>query len=90
VPLIDSCCGGVLDKADAEVEREIMRHQPLSNVVGYGAAPQYLKWRSQARLAVNFVVDCEEGAEYSRPEVDLLAEIILSDSASWSAASRRA
>ena len=63
MPLIDPCCGGVLDKADAEVERDIMRHQPLCNVVGYGAGTPHLKWRSQAYLAVNFVVDSEDGAQ---------------------------
>ena len=57
----------------------MMRYQPLRNVVGYGAALPNPKWPSRARLAINFVVNYEEGAEYSLPEGDSHAESILSD-----------
>ena len=33
--------------------------------VGYGETPPHPRWPGDARLALNFVINYEEGAEYS-------------------------
>jgi len=47
--------------------------------VGYGADPPDPKWPGGARLALNLVVNYEEGAEYGPLEGDGFAESILSE-----------
>ena len=47
--------------------------------VGYGADPPDPKWPGRARLALNLVVNYEEGAEYGPLEGDGFAESILSE-----------
>jgi len=53
-----------------EVERDL---------VGYGARPPHPRWPGNARLALNFVVNYEEGAEYSLLNGDDRPETILSE-----------
>lgn len=45
--------------------------------VGYGAAPPHPHWPSQARLALNFVINIEEGAERSILQGDNSSENYL-------------
>jgi hypothetical protein len=40
------------------------------DMVGYGARPPHPRWPNNARLAVNFVINYEEGSEYSFPDGD--------------------
>lgn len=47
--------------------------------VGYGPRPPDPEWPNGAKLALNFVVNYEEGAEYSIPEGDGRSETILSE-----------
>lgn len=35
------------------------------DLIGYGATPPHPRWPGEARIAVNFVVNYEEGSEYS-------------------------
>jgi len=37
--------------------------------VGYGAEPPHPRWPGEARVAVNFVINFEEGSELSYPAV---------------------
>ena len=56
------------------------------DMVGYGGEPPDPKWPGGARLAVNFVLNYEEGSEYSIPDGDGASETILSESslgAAW-------
>ncbi len=41
-----------------------MHEYPDRDLIGYGASPPNLEWPPDARLAVNFVLDYEEGAEH--------------------------
>ncbi len=47
--------------------------------VGYGANPPDPRWPNDARIAVNFVVNYEEGSEYSVPDGDGRSEATLTD-----------
>ena len=40
------------------------------DMIGYGGKPPHPKWPNDARLAVNFVINYEEGSEYSFPDGD--------------------
>ena len=42
--------------------------------VGYGAAPPHAGWPGDARIAVNFVINFEEGSELSYPAGDGVSE----------------
>ena len=42
--------------------------------VGYGAAPPHAGWPGEARIAVNFVINFEEGSELSYPAGDGVSE----------------
>jgi len=57
--------------------------------VGYGAAPPNPHWPGEARVAVNFVINFEEGSELSHPAGDGVSETGLIESASTDAANRR-
>ena len=48
-------------------------------MVGYGGETPDPKWPGGARLAVNFVLNYEEGSEYSVPDGDGASESILSE-----------
>ncbi|MEE1554692.1 MAG: chitin deacetylase, partial [Alphaproteobacteria bacterium] len=49
------------------------------DLVGYGAAPPDPQWPKAARLAVNFVINYEEGSEYSVPDGDGFSEASLTE-----------
>src|SRR5262245_54399914 len=50
------------------------------DMVGYGGSPPDPKWPEQARLALNFVMNYEEGSEYSIPDGDGFSEGGLTES----------
>ncbi len=41
---------------------------PVRDFVGYGPLPPVIHWRNGSLLAVNLVINYEEGAEYSVPD----------------------
>jgi allantoinase len=47
--------------------------------IGYGAAPPHPKWPGDARIAVNLVMNYEEGAELSIPDGDVCSESGLTE-----------
>jgi peptidoglycan/xylan/chitin deacetylase (PgdA/CDA1 family) len=49
------------------------------DLVGYGAAPPDMTWPGGARLAVNFVLNYEEGSEYSIPDGDGRSDATLTE-----------
>jgi len=49
------------------------------DLTGYGAEPPHPRWPGNARVALNFVVNYEEGAEYSLLNGDDRPETILSE-----------
>jgi putative urate catabolism protein len=49
------------------------------DLVGYGATPPYAAWPGDARIAVQFVINYEEGAENSVLHGDEGAEVFLSE-----------
>ena len=57
--------------------------------VGYGATPPHAHWPGEARIAVNFVINFEEGSELSYPEGDGVSETGLIEGASTDAGNRR-
>lgn len=56
------------------------------DLIGYGANPPDPKWPGNARLAVNFVVNYEEGSEYSVPDGDRFSDTALTELGSYVAA----
>ena len=56
-----------------------MPYSPTRDFAGYGATPPHAGWPNRARVAINFVLNYEEGAEYSLAEGDAHAETILSE-----------
>ncbi len=50
--------------------------------VGYGATPPHANWPGNARIAVNFVINFEEGSELSYPAGDGVSETGLIEGAS--------
>ena len=49
------------------------------DLVGYGRVPPHAQWPNEARIAVNFVTNYEEGAENSILHGDMAAEAFLSE-----------
>jgi len=49
------------------------------DMVGYGATPPDPKWPKNARLAVQIVMNYEEGSEYSIPDGDGISEMYLTE-----------
>lgn len=49
------------------------------DLIGYGASPPHPRWPGQARIAVNFVLNVEEGSEPSVPDGDLVSEWALTE-----------
>jgi allantoinase len=39
--------------------------EPVRDLIGYGCNPPNPHWPGEARLALNFVLNYEEGSEYS-------------------------
>jgi putative urate catabolism protein len=56
-----------------------MADEQQRDLVGYGRRPPHPRWPGEARLALNFVVNYEEGAEYSLLNGDDRPETILSE-----------
>lgn len=56
-----------------------MNQPSQRDLVGYGPEPPHPRWPNDARVAVNFVVNYEEGAEYSLLNGDDRPETILSE-----------
>jgi allantoinase len=50
--------------------------------IGYGKSPPHPKWPNKARLAINFVINIEEGAERNILEGDATSENYLTELAS--------
>jgi len=50
--------------------------------IGYGPTPPHANWPDEARIAVNFVINFEEGSELSFPAGDGVSEGGLTESAS--------
>ena len=57
--------------------------------VGYGAEPPHARWPGEARIAVNFVINFEEGSELSSEAGDGVSETGLIEGASTDAGNRR-
>jgi len=53
------------------------------DLVGYGAYPPDPRRPREARLALNFVMNYEEGSEYSVPDGDGFSEATLTEAAIW-------
>lgn len=49
------------------------------DLIGYGATPPHAAWPGGARIAVNFVLNMEEGAEYSMGDGDGRSESALTE-----------
>src|SRR5882757_7003809 len=56
-----------------------MPYLPVRDFVGYGDKPPAAAWPGAAKLALNIVVNYEEGAEYSIGEGDEISETVLSE-----------
>ena len=56
-----------------------MQHSDTRDLVGYGGNPPDPKWPGGARIALNFIVNYEEGSEYSVPDGDGRSEATLTD-----------
>ena len=50
------------------------------NLIGYGRCPPIPNWPGGARLALNFVVNYEEGSEATIPDGETQTEIGLTES----------
>jgi len=49
------------------------------DLIGYGATPPHPRWPGDARIAVNFVMNYEEGSEYSFMDGDGRSEASLTE-----------
>src|SRR5260370_27870934 len=49
------------------------------DMIGYGAEPPHARWPGEARIALQFVINYEEGAENSILHGDPAAEAFLSE-----------
>ena len=56
---------------------------PRRDFIGYGATPPDPKWPDQARLAINFVINYEEGSEYSVLDGDSFNDTALTELGSY-------
>ena len=52
------------------------------DLIGYGRTPPQANWPGQARIAVQFVMNYEEGSEYSIPDGDGFSEGQLGEAVS--------
>jgi allantoinase len=55
---------------------------PARDLIGYGRKPPHPRWPEEARIAVQFVMNYEEGSEYSVPDGDGFTETGLTESPS--------
>ena len=56
----------------------------MRDFLGYGRRPPDPRWPNGAHLAVNFVINYEEGGEYSIPDGDPASEAALTEGATAS------
>src|SRR6516165_11294369 len=56
--------------------------------LGYGRQPPDPRWPNGAHVAVNFVINYEEGGEYSVPDGDPASEAALTEGATAAVAGR--
>src|SRR5262245_22896986 len=56
-----------------------MMTEPVRNFIGYGGNPTDPKWPNDARLALNFVMNFEEGSEPSFDDGDGFTEAALTE-----------
>src|SRR6516164_705434 len=61
------------------VPRKAWRKAMTRDFVGYGAEPPHAGWPGNARIAVNFVINFEEGSELSYPAGDGVSETGLTE-----------
>src|SRR6185437_10960535 len=71
------------------VPRTSRRKEMSRDFVGYGAEPPHANWPVDARVAVNFVINFEEGSELSYPAGDGVSETGLIETASTDVGNRR-
>jgi allantoinase len=55
------------------------REKMTRDFIGYGAEPPHAGWPGDARIAVNFVINFEEGSELSYPAGDGVSEGMLTE-----------
>jgi allantoinase len=60
-------------------EGSVLHEDMQRDFAGYGPLPPHPRWPGEARIAVNFVINYEEGAEYSLENGDDRPETILSE-----------
>ena len=60
------------------------------DLIGYAGKPPNPKWPGDARLAINFVMNYEEGSEYSVPDGDGFSEATLTEAGGSAARRHRA
>ena len=56
--------------------------QSARDLIGYGRRPPHPRWPGEARIAVQFVMNYEEGSEYSIPDGDGFTETALTEAPS--------
>jgi len=56
-----------------------MNYEVQRDIVGYGRNPPHPRWKNDARIAINFVLNIEEGTEYSIGDGDGFAEATLTE-----------
>ena len=54
-------------------------HDYPRDLVGYGRRPPHARWPGDARIALQFVLNYEEGAENCVLDGDATSEVFLSD-----------
>jgi len=54
-------------------------HEAVRDFIGYGAQPPQAQWPGGARLAINFCLNFEEGAELSVLDGDNITESALTE-----------
>ena len=60
----------------------------LRDMIGYGRTPPFADWPKHARIAVQLVINCQEGGENNVLHGDTAFEAFLSESLSQKVACR--
>src|SRR3546814_10711483 len=74
-PRLPACSPSAMSTVDPNLPPHLDR-----DFVGYGRNPPPADWPGGARVAVNFVINYEEGSEYSFPDGDGFSEASLTES----------
>src|SRR5437660_12260546 len=56
-----------------------MHNHPDRDLIGYGPNPPDPQWPGEARIAVSFVLNYEEGGEYTILNGDAASEVFLTE-----------